>query len=131
MYGEEFGTDWESLDRKEILNRAYALGVAAALGRHYEGEFERLERAADTNYDWSLVELAYSEGKTKALNLDPENTEDEQVWDQLVAERDGVSRPEPPERGDGPPDLVDRPAPDSRPDDGLDRLRLPEFLRRE
>lgn len=131
MYESEFGTDWERLDRNEILKRSYALGIAATLGEHCEGELDRLKDAAETSYEGSLVDLAYSEGKNRARKLASEHDDTGDVWERLVTESDEITRLDVPDRDGGPPDAVSQRGPDSRPDDGLDRFRLPAFLRRD
>jgi hypothetical protein len=131
MYEDEFGTDWNQLERTELLTRAYALGVADALDRSPSGELDRLESEGGSNYEWSLVELAYQEGRAEALELEPDVSDEKRVWERLVAEPSEVV---PPTRIDSPSDLPDalgQSVPESRPDDGTEKLRLPEFLRRE
>ena len=97
MYERAFDTDWDSLDRDELLERAYALGVDARFGNHHDDELEELVALARSNYDGSLIELAYAEGKQDANALargdtDPEtargDTDSETAWDELVADGD-------------------------------------------
>lgn len=135
MYGDDYGTEWSSLSAEEVLTRAYALGVAASLGEHYDGELERLESTAESNYVESLVDLAFTEGKTRAANLEAAREDREAVWSELVTEepelvggpaQDSVSETP------GLPEAISRTHPEGGPpDDGVDRLRLPPFLRRE
>ena len=134
MYEDSFGTDWERLDREEVLRRAYALGVAAGLDEAPEGELERLAEQVEGSYGRSLVELAYDEGPTEGREPRPES-DDEEVWSELV---DGdLVVPEPPEH-DGRPaprratDLPESIAPPKLLDvdrDDLAKLGLPDFLR--
>ncbi|WP_136717670.1 hypothetical protein [Halorientalis salina] len=64
-YEEQFGTDWDSLTRDEAMMRAFALGAAASLGHENTAEYEAIQAEMATNYDASIVELAYEEGKGK------------------------------------------------------------------
>jgi len=131
MYDAEFDTDWDDLDKEGALERAFALGVARSLGTPNREEYERVRDAAETTYERSLVELSYEEGRRKASGRQGE--ESMAVWEDLVAGADGgAGGPAPgPERQlrDGPPSMTDRPEPTVVPEDGLDRIRLPEFLR--
>ena len=137
VYDSAFGTDWTDLARDEILDRAFALSVAAACGRHHPEEYERLQAAVERSYDRSMVGLAYGEGKPQANELRRETTDTDAVWQQLVDE-DGdaplsaaVDRTRPPTRLDLPTslsrfELLDRSDPDQR-----ESLGLPQFLRRD
>jgi len=131
MYEDEFGTDWDQLGRQELLKRAYALGVADALDRSPSGELDRLESEMDSNYEWSLVELAYQEGRARALDLEPTVSDESRVWERLVSEPTEVVPPTPIDSRSGVPDALGRSVPESRPKDGVEKLRLPEFLRRD
>jgi hypothetical protein len=131
MYESEFDTEWTTLDKEEALERAFALGVARSLGEPDREEYERVREAGDTTYERSLIELAYEEGRTKAAGRS--EAESTTVWEELVVEADAgdVDRPEGSgHAADGPPGMFSRPEPSAMPDDGLDRMRLPAFLRR-
>lgn len=131
MYESEFDTEWTDLDKEEALERAFALGVARSLGNPDHEAYERVRNAADTTYERSLIELAYEEGRTKAA--EHSGAESADVWEELVVEADpsDTDQPDPPNRGDdGPPGMFSRAEPTTVPDDGLDRMRLPAFLRR-
>ncbi|MFB6256612.1 MAG: hypothetical protein ABEH58_07820 [Haloplanus sp.] len=132
MYDAEFDTDWDDLDKAGALERAFALGVARSLGNPNREEYERVRDAAETTYERSLVELSYDEGRRKASGRQGE--ESVAVWEDLVVKADSDSdgsAPGPRRRSqDGPPGMTDRPEPTVVPEDGLDRIRLPEFLRR-
>ena len=95
MYDRTYGTDWEGLTRREAIDRAYALGVVtgigAGVGPETEEELDRVLAAVESPYVRSLVELAYDEGRTKALEA-PES-EPEAVWERLV---DDVGTPKSP-----------------------------------
>jgi hypothetical protein len=134
MYESEFDTDWNDLERDGALRRAFALGVARSLGDPNRAEYERVRAAAGTTYERSLVELSYEEGRQKAAGRrDEESTT---VWTDLVVETDAddetpapASRDRDREQG-GPPSMTERPEPTVVPDDGLERVRFPECLRR-
>ncbi|WP_181686378.1 hypothetical protein [Halorhabdus salina] len=135
MYERTYGTDWETLEKAAATERAFALGVAAVLGKPDPDEYERILETAANSYDRSIVELAFQEGKRKASGRRAEVDQDETVWESLV-EDDGpkttVDEDDIPTGGrDGLPsalddlDLLDRPL-----DDEFERERLPEFLRK-
>jgi hypothetical protein len=134
MYEETFGTDWEEISgRKEAVNRAFALGVAAKLGAEHPGELDRINDAVDTSYEQSFVELAYHEGRDKAAAVDTDD--DERIWGQLVegeTEIDPDARPEPGFEADNSlPGLVNGIDIDTLPPDTLESLQRPGFLDRE
>ncbi|MFW6317927.1 MAG: hypothetical protein ACOC06_05600 [Halorubrum sp.] len=96
MYERTFGTEWEDLTREEAVERAFALGVAAGVDSPRPEELDRVLEAFPGSYDRSIVELAYDEGRTKALEAKAErdDPDDEDVWRSLV---DGAGTPrEPP-----------------------------------
>lgn len=146
MYEDSFSTDWDGddLDREEAVWRAYALGVAAALGDRHPGEYRELVAAAGR----SLVEMAYDEGKTSAADLDSRlasgdaDVDDHEfpsreraVWSKLVSHRGTAGGDV--ESGDDSRDRVDLPEflhridLDSTDGDDLSRLRFPDFLSRK
>lgn len=84
MYETTFGTDWAQLDREEAIRRAFALGVADGCGRPDVDEYERVQDALPQAYDRSMVDLAYEEGRTKALGM--KSTDEAEVWSELVDE---------------------------------------------
>lgn len=84
MYERNFGTDWESLDRAEAIERAFALGVAAACGEPNRAEYDRIHETMETVYDRSIVELAFEEGRSKAVHLDDRGRQPETIWEELV-----------------------------------------------
>jgi hypothetical protein len=127
MYESTFGTEWDDLDKEDVLKRAFALGVAREIGDPDPDEYERLKTAADTSYRRSLVELAYDEGRQKAAGR---SGDADAVWEDLVVEPEGEGATGPPHREEGPPEMTSRPEPSALPRDDLDRLRLPAFLRR-
>lgn len=146
MYDEAFSRDWdgEELDREEAIWRAYALGVAAALGDRNPQEYRQLVAAAGR----SLVEMAYDEGKSSAADLDSRLASGESdldpaefpsreraVWSKLITYKQEEGGDVEPSSGDGDrmdlPELLDRIDVDTLPRKDLDRLRLPEFLSRK
>jgi hypothetical protein len=90
MYDRTFGTEWDELTREEAVERAFALGVADGVGSERPAELDRVLDAFGNAYDRSLIELAYDEGRTKALEATTEADDAEAVWDQLV---DGAGSP--------------------------------------
>ena len=85
MYDHTFETDWDDIAREEAVERAFALGVAAEIGRGRPAELDRVLDTFPSTYDQSLVELAYDEGRTKALEATADADDDPQaVWDELV-----------------------------------------------
>jgi len=90
MYDRTFGTEWDDLAREEAVERAFALGVADGVGSKRPTELDRVLAAFENAYDRSLIELAYDEGRTKALEAAAEADDAEAVWDQLV---DGTGSP--------------------------------------
>ncbi|AZQ15381.1 MULTISPECIES: hypothetical protein [Halorubrum] len=92
MYDRTFGTEWDDLTRKEAVDRAFALGVADGVGSSRPTELERVLDAFENAYDRSLIELAYDEGRTEALEAAASADADsaEEVWKTLV---DGAGSP--------------------------------------
>ena len=135
MYDRSYGTDWETLGKDQATERAFALGVAAALGDPAPDEYERVLETAANSYDRSIVELAYQEGKRKAAGKRAEADDEASVWESLVEEsgpKTTVDEDEIPTGDrDGLPaaleslDLLDRPIGDQ-----LEAEGLPEFLRK-
>ncbi|MFB6148679.1 MAG: hypothetical protein ABEJ48_03350 [Halobacteriales archaeon] len=136
MYKETFDTEWHDLDRNELVDRAFALGVAASLGENYPDELDRLLAETTGSYEESLIELAYEEGRTKARKH--QRTEDvddpEAVWESLIDAEERTSRDT-----DGPTVQTDLPTAISQVDfldrtnpgeSELEKLDLPEFLKR-
>jgi len=135
MYEERFGTDWADLTDDEALLRMFALGVATELGHPNPDEYERLRRVANSSYGRSVLELSFQEGRQRASDDRAEFESDGAVWDHLVEDETEVSSPA--------SDVGDRSGIESLPEavvrapflelgrDELERLRLPELLRRE
>lgn len=138
-YERTYDTAEESdgLDREAAIERAYALGVAAALGDPPPEELTALTEAVGSAYERNVVELAYEEGRTEALAAADEETENGRVWADLVGDGPEAPPGEVSERS-GTPDALDRPAALDR-IEALDRIdldsteatELPEFLDRE
>jgi hypothetical protein len=105
MYDRIFGTEWNELTREEAVRRAFALGVAEGVGNRRPEELDRVMEAFPSAYDQSLVELAYDEGRTKALDAAAEADEPKEVWNALVDEA-GAPR-EPPVRAALPGAITD------------------------
>lgn len=126
MYERSFGTDWTELDRDAAIERAFALGVAAACGERLPDEYARVQEALPGSYDRSIVELAYEEGRTKALKLDRRGEED--VWETLVDEDEGEAVESP--LSEAMPGALDSHEFLTRPTGPPDSLDRPEFLRK-
>lgn len=126
MYERSFGTDWSTLDRESAIERAFALGVAKACGESHPDEYARVRQALPGSYDQSIVELAYEEGRTKALTLERQGEED--VWEALVDEetRTAVDSPLP----EAMPGALDSREFLSRSTGPPESLDCPEFLRK-
>ena len=131
MYDRYFD-DSVDYTSKEVLKRAYALGVASVCGDPDDGRYERLKRASPDAYDETIIELAYDEGRANALDLEAEETADSEViWERLVERQfDGIELDAEHSRRDGLPEALDG-FDQSGPKAGLpEQLDLPSFLRR-
>ena len=130
MYESTFSEEWSQLGRDEAVERAYALGVAAACGHDNREEYEAIKAAADSAYDRSLIELSFEQGNSQALQLQSSGSDDEHIWDQLVES----STVELPAREGGlpealaPADLLDR---FGQVDGPPNNLNKPSFLVRD
>ncbi len=82
MYDRTYGTNWTALGRGEAIERAFALGVAEACDEGNPAEFDRVVDTAESAYGRSLIQLAYDEGRTKALEAPVDDAET--VWNELV-----------------------------------------------
>ncbi|GAB6879662.1 hypothetical protein JCM17823_19360 [Halorubrum gandharaense] len=126
MYHRIFDDDWETLTRREAIDRAFALGVAAAIDDPQPEELERVVEGLPSGYDRSLVELAYDEGRTKALASTREN--DDAIWRELV---DDVGAPQAPPIPAAMPGALRELTLVSKSDEGPpSALELPPFLRK-
>ena len=135
-YERAYGTEWESLDKDEAIDRAYALGVATSLGEYHPDELDRVRAEMDTSYNKSVVDLAFDEGKNEAREFDVESerTDDDPVWAELVeGETVTVDEDDVPTGGrDGLPgaldkiDALDKPEPGKN--EAVDR---PDFLEKD
>ena len=130
MYDRYF--DEDTYTSEEILERAYALGVASVCGDPDAGEYDRLRRDTPDAYDESIVELAYDEGRAKALDLEAD-ADDEEIWDRLVTSEFDGDRPNAgtaADAADGVPDAIRSSGAGDRREGPPERLDLPSFLRR-
>ncbi len=84
MYNSTYSDDWTELTREEAVERAYALGVAAACGHDNHEEYESIKTAAANNYDGSLIELSFDQGRSEALQLEAAGTDSDEIWDELI-----------------------------------------------
>ena len=141
IYEKYFSKDWTDLDRDQAMVRAYALGIASAFDEDHPEEYERLL----TQDKRALVEMAYNEGRRKALNLeagvearadDDDDDRDRryEVVDQMLVSQ-GASPDEDPvashvQRQLDVPETLERAELLELSSDELKRLRLPDFLYR-
>ena len=87
MSDDHFDDDGD-LDAEDVITRAYALGVASVCGDpDHESAYERLRDRSPDSYDESLIELAFEEGRAKALELEPGTEDSTEVWETLVETR--------------------------------------------
>ena len=141
LYEDQFDTDWDALDRDEALERAFALGVAASLGERNEEEYQAVAAEMASNYDASIVELAYKEGKNKAARRQRDadaSDDDAELYRWVLGEElDGVERPDGPDRDeersghatDLPAFLADLPEVTERQDPSeAEQTDFPDFL---
>ena len=84
MYDSTYSDDWTELTRDEAVERAYALGVAAACGHDNREEYESIKAAAASNYDGSLIELSFDQGRSDALELEASGSDPQEVWNELI-----------------------------------------------
>ena len=135
-YERAYGTDWDTLDKDDAIDRAYALGVAASLGEYHPDELDRIRREVDTSYHKSVVDLAFDEGKNEARELDvePDGRDGDPVWAELVeGETVVVDEDEVPTGGrDGLPDALDKIDALDRPEPGKNEaVDRPDFLEKD
>lgn len=129
MYDKSFGTDWESIDgREEVVERAYALGVAVRLGDTYSDELDRLTDQVETTYDESFVNLAYQKGRDEAAGLSSQPPRE--IWEELVEGQTIIETNETEETDDTLPDAIRGVDIDSPPADSTESLRRPGLLER-
>ncbi|WP_336329605.1 hypothetical protein [Haloarcula sp. CGMCC 1.2071] len=84
-YEREFGTDWETLDKDEATDRAYAIGVAERLGEYNREELEAIYAEMNSAYHKSMVELAYDEGRNEAKEAAETTSADrDALWADLI-----------------------------------------------
>ena len=135
MYDDTFGTDWEALSGDAALRRMYALGVAASLGHPNDDEHRRILRQADTAYARSVLQLAFEEGKQRGRRNRDELPDDQKVWDALVVDEESPPSSRTPadkRRAKGSvPKAVTRTSVLEFDSDELERLRIPDLLRRD
>lgn len=136
-YEDRFDTDWDTLDRDEATDRAFALGVAAALGEHHDEEYEAIRAEMGSAYDESMVELAYDEGQSTATERQREvdDADEDAVWQWTLSQE--LEDVEPPDRDDDdeqdratdlPSAVADQPEATERPDPDPEQTDFPDFL---
>ncbi|KOX97961.1 MULTISPECIES: hypothetical protein [Halorubrum] len=130
MYARTFGTEWDDLSREEAVERAFALGVASCVGDPRPAELDRVLRDFDGEYDRSIIQLAYDQGRTKALEATAERDDPEadEVWAELV---DGLGEPrESPVPAALPGAIRELTLTDEPPEGPPSSLDLPSMLRK-
>ncbi|WP_372479797.1 hypothetical protein ACAH01_15540 [Halomicrobium sp. HM KBTZ05] len=133
LYHAEYD-EWDALDKDEATERAYAIGVAERLGEYNREELEAIYDEMGTNYNRSMVELAYREGRQEArAAAESTDADGDAVWADLVkGETILVDPDERPTGGrDGLPSALDPTELLDRQDvDSTEALDLPDFLDR-
>jgi len=133
-YERAYGS-WDSLEKDEAIQRAYALGVAASIGEFHPDELDAVREEVDSAYDKSVVDLAFDEGKTEAREADADPAEEgEAVWSDLVeGETVTVDPDDVPTGGrDGLPEAIDKIEALDRPEmDSTDAVDRPDFLEKD
>jgi len=85
VYDSTYSEEWDELTRDEAVERAYALGVAAACGHDNREEYESITSVAASSYDQSLIELSFEQGRSEALQLEATGSDADSIWNELVA----------------------------------------------
>jgi hypothetical protein len=135
-YEQTYGTNWETLDKDEAIERAYALGVATGLNEYHRDELEAIRAEMDTSYNKSVVDLAFDEGKNEVREIDPDADDGGTVWAELVeGETVTVDEDEdtvPTGGQTGLPEAIDKIEAIARPErDSTGAVEFPEFLERD
>ena len=132
-YERVFGTDWNELTDDEAVERAYALGVAAALDEYHPEELEAIREAVDTQYKRSIVDLAFDEGRNEGREIQESDSKTNSAWKELIDEEFTTIEPENPVGGrTGLPEAVVRMQTlDHQTLESTGATELPEFLERE
>jgi hypothetical protein len=133
-YSRAYGP-WDSLEKDEAIERAYALGVAASLGEHDPGELEALREEVESAYDKSVVDLAFEEGKGEAQTIDTGSTDrNETVWSRLITNESVQDDSDETETGEqtGLPEALDRIEALDRPERGsIEAVERIDLLERD
>lgn len=132
-YDRVYGTDWQTLEKDEAIERAYALGVAVTFGEYDREELEALRNEMDSAYDRSVLDLAFDEGKKEGQAVSNRVGSEGEIWAELVEGEQGFLDDAVPSGGrDGLPEAIDKAELLERFDaDSRDALDLPEFLERD
>lgn len=136
LYKDSYGTDWETLEEDDAMERAYALGVASSLGEYHPDELDAIRGEMDSSYQRSVVDLAFDEGKNEGREMNhPDNDDaDSMVWAELVEGEEVTVNPDdlPTDGPNGILDALDRIDLIEKPDlDSTDAVEMPEFLRND
>lgn len=87
MYETHYPTDWDRLDPSEAIERAHALGVAAACDRPDRAEFRRLLGELDAP-DRGVAVFVFREGRREARTRLSAGDSPDDVWAGLVGRQD-------------------------------------------
>lgn len=132
MYDNYFG-DSDGYAGREVLDRAYALGVASVCDSPDEAAHDDLKENSPDEYDESLIELAYEEGRASALEIEGD-IEDDEIWEQLVESTLGGNYAADDSESSGTevvvPERLRRETSADAIEGVPERLELPSFLRR-
>ncbi|MDX1745108.1 MAG: hypothetical protein R3324_04160 [Halobacteriales archaeon] len=152
MYEETYGTGWSTLSTEEIMERAFALGVATALGETHSREVARLRAETGSRYEQQMVQLAFDEGRTRGATMSADgDVSMDEVWQEMVvdteieihrssADGDEADDEEDASGTDGGSVELSRPADrptrllrievvETRTSDSREQLGIPDFLR--
>lgn len=129
MYDKYFD-EQDEYTTAEVLQRAYAFGVASVCSDPDDEAYERLKRRSPDSYDRSLIELAYEEGRAEALDLEGTVEDSETIWNRLVETTLDPETDDETDLPEGLPELLSG-GDGTGPAAGLpESLDLPSFLRR-
>ena len=134
LYERKYDTGWETLDKDEATDRAYAIGVAERLGEYNREELEAIYAEMSSAYHKSMVELAYDEGRNEAKEAAETTSADrDALWADLInGEKTYIDEDDAPTGGrDGlPPALEPSELLDKQSVDSTDAVDRPDFLDR-
>jgi len=114
-----------------VVDRAYALDVAASVGEYHRDKLEAIREEMGSAYERSVIDLAFDEGKTEATEITAADADGggEDPWDALIdGEPVTVDADEIPTGGrSGIPEAVDQ----IDAIDSTNRVSKPDVLERD